>query len=148
MTADDWIKELQLKKHPEGGYFRETYRSDESIPQNALPSRYKGGRDFSTAIYFLLKSDQASALHRIQSDELWFFHDGSPIEITVKSPGGNDQKIMLGKDILSGECLQAVMPKQYWFSARVLKPDSYTLVSCTVSPGFDFADFELKGPIQ
>ena len=138
-----WIKTLGLAPHPEGGWFRETYRCAETIPVPALPARFGGDRSFSTAIYFLLEGDRFSALHRIKSDELWFFHAGSPLSIHCLTEAGQHRQILLGPDPGRDEALQAAIPAGSWFGARVLAPDSFSLVSCTVAPGFDFFDFEL-----
>jgi predicted cupin superfamily sugar epimerase len=133
-----WIRKLQLAKHPEGGYFKETYRSDETIPAAALPPRFDGVRAFSTAIYFLLTGGECSALHRIKSDEMWHFYAGSELTIHVIEPMGSYSQIKLG-----GDHLQAVVSAGCWFGATVDDPESYALVGCTVAPGFDFTDFEL-----
>lgn len=131
------IKQLRLKQHPEGGYYRETYRSKEFIPAKALPRRFNDRRTFSTAIYFLITKERPSAFHRIKSDELWHFYQGDPVEITMILKNKKKKKIILG----SGE-FQAVIPAGLWFSAKTL--GQYSLVGCTVAPGFDFADFQLK----
>jgi predicted cupin superfamily sugar epimerase len=136
-TADYWIEKLGLHAHPEGGYFRETYRADEKITTEGLPDRFLGDRSFSTAIYFLLTENNFSSLHRIQSDELWFFHAGSELKVQMITPNGNDRCLTIGPD----GPFQAVVPAQCWFGAEVKK--DYALVSCTVAPGFDFTDFEL-----
>ncbi len=141
--ATYWISRLDLAEHPEGGYFRETYRSDESIGKDALPERFNGTRSFSTAIYFLLKGDQVSHLHRIKSDELWHFYSGSPLTIHVINQHGNYNQINLGRDFDKGEACQAVVKAGTWLGATVDIPDSYSLVGCTLSPGFDFHDFEM-----
>jgi predicted cupin superfamily sugar epimerase len=133
-----WIGKLQLIKHPEGGYYRETYRAAESIPQGGLPPRFNGPRVFSTAIYFLLPSEECSALHRIKSDEVWHFHAGSPLTIHVIDQNGAYTQIKLG-----GDSFQAVVRAGCWFGATVDAHGSYALAGCTVAPGFDFADFEL-----
>ena len=133
-----WIKRLQLAKHPEGGYFTETYRSNEAIPAAALPPRFNGNRAFSTAIYFLLTDGEFSALHRIKSDEMWHFYAGGELTIYVIEPTGSYSQIKLG-----GDHLQAVIRAGCWFGATVNEPQSYALVGCTVAPGFDFADFEV-----
>ncbi len=139
-TAKDWIESLQLKAHPEGGFYKEIFRSDESVSLSSLPSGYTGDRAFATSIYFLLRSEDISAFHRIKSDELWFFHAGSPVAIHILEEKGL-RKITLGM-VIDGS-LQAIIPSNTWFSAEVLQPDSYCLVSCVVAPGFDFEDFEL-----
>ncbi|KPV40405.1 hypothetical protein AN478_06285 [Thiohalorhabdus denitrificans] len=143
--ADYWIDKLGMTAHPEGGYFRETFRAPERIGDSQLPERYDGDRAFKTAIYFLLKSDQMSAFHRMESDELWFFHAGSRTAIYCLHPGGEREDIHLGPDPEAGQELQAVIPRGTWFGAEVLEPESYVLVSCTVAPGFEFDDFRLGG---
>jgi len=136
-TVEYWIEKLKLEAHPEGGYFRETYRSDEWIAIDGLPDRFLGERSFSTAIYFLLTENIFSSLHRIQSDELWFFHAGSELTVQMITPRGDCRCLTIGPD----GPFQAVVPAQCWFGAEVEK--GYALVSCTVAPGFDFSDFEL-----
>ena len=133
-----------MQQHPEGGYFAETYRSAEQVPHAALPDRFGGDRSFSTAIYFLLESHQYSALHRIQADELWHFYTGSPLEVFVIHPASSElQIIRLGPNPEAGEVFQAVVPAGAWFGSRPVPGAAYSLVGCTVAPGFDFADFEL-----
>jgi predicted cupin superfamily sugar epimerase len=138
MSSRFWIDKLQLIPHPEGGYYRETYR----CAQTLKAGRYDSGRNVSTAIFFLLESENKSHFHRIQSDELWFFHEGSALEILVFEEN-KLRKIYLGKNIEEGECLQAVIPARCWFGARMKEGKGFALVSCTVAPGFDFRDFEL-----
>ncbi len=143
-TATDWIKRLGLESHPEGGYFRETYRASGIIPGQVLPSSFAGGdRVFSTGIYFLLKSGQSSALHRIQSDELWHFYAGSGLTIVTLASTGERRDLLLGSNFEEGEQFQAWVPAGSWFGAYVTSADSYALVGCTVAPGFDFRDFEM-----
>ena len=142
-NADYWIEELALTTHPEGGYFRENYRSGEIIPAGALPERYDGGRAFSTSIFFLLKGNQVSRFHRLKSDELWHFYAGSSLTIHVIDPSGVYFQIRLGTDVDCGMVLQAVVERGCWFGAAVDDPTSYTLSGCTVAPGFDYDDFEL-----
>jgi predicted cupin superfamily sugar epimerase len=134
MEASDWIAQLHLQPHPEGGYYKETYRSKEESDFTG----FDGKRNISTAIYFLLEGKDKSHFHRIQSDELWFFHEGSTLEIFVLHED-KLECITLGKN---GQ-LQAVIPAGVWFGARVQDQQRYALVSCTVAPGFDFRDFEL-----
>lgn len=150
MNAAYFIQALGMHPHPEGGYFADTYRSAEAIPHAALPGRFSGSRLFSTAIYFLLEHHQRSALHRIQSDEVWHFYAGAPLEIFVISPVGDLTIIRLGNNPKRGEVFQAVVQAGCWFGSKpVSAPDSsgadigFSLVGCTVAPGFDFADFEL-----
>ncbi len=142
-SADYWIERLQLKPHPEGGYYKETYRSSESIGQQALPARYDGQREFSTAIYFLLKGDQFSRLHRLKTDEIWHFYFGSSLKLHIIDGAGQYTKIKLGPEIDEGQVFQAVIKANNWFGAAVDNSDMFSLVGCTMSPGFDFSDFEL-----
>jgi predicted cupin superfamily sugar epimerase len=143
ITSAELINNFEMLKHPEGGYFKEVYRSTEIIPQHALPSRYAGERCFSTSIYFLLPGGAISRLHRLASDEVWHFYLGQPLELLQISPEGQGAKIYLGKDIVSGQKLQHVVPAGCWFGARPVEGSEFCFVGCTVAPGFDYADFEL-----
>lgn len=148
MTAAYYIQSLKLQPHPEGGYFAETYRSAEMIPQAAVPERFGGARSFGTAIYFLLESHNVSALHRIQSDEVWHFYAGGPLDIFVIDANGTLTVIRLGPNPERGEVFQAVVPAGCWFGSKPAVDSTavnttFCLVGCTVAPGFDFADFEL-----
>ncbi len=142
-SAQFWIDALGLVAHPEGGYFRETYRSTEQLPAAALPPRFGGPRAFATAIYFLLTGSSFSALHRVRSDELWHFYAGSRVTLSMIDEPGRLSIVRLGSDIGQGETFQALAPAGTWFGASVEHPDDWALVGCTVAPGFDFADFEL-----
>jgi predicted cupin superfamily sugar epimerase len=148
VDAQTWIDLLRLQKHPEGGYYRETYRSPELIARDCLPLRFAGDRCFSTAIYFLLAGEDYSALHRIKQDELWHFYDGSRLTVHVLTKNGDYSLTQLGRRVEAGEVLQAVVEAGCVFGATVDEPGSYALVGCTVAPGFDFADFELPGREQ
>jgi predicted cupin superfamily sugar epimerase len=139
-SARDWITRLGLIRHPEGGWYRETYRSRESIARAHLPARFDGDRAFSTAIYYLLESGDFSALHRIRQDEVWHSYDGSPLTLHLISPEGEYSTIALGRE--SGTP-QAVTPAGWLFAATVDDADSFSLAGCTVAPGFEFADFEM-----
>jgi hypothetical protein len=141
--ADQWIQVLQLQRHPEGGWFREVYRAQEAIPHQCLPGRFTGDRSFSTAIYFLLKETDFSALHRINQDELWHFYDGTSLTIHMIDPAGNESSVKLGRNLQAGEALLAVVKAGWLFGATVDDSRSFALVGCTVAPGFDFADFEM-----
>lgn len=143
MDAAGWIKALQLLRHPEGGYFRETYRAAESIRREHLPPRFTGDRSFSTAIYFVLESPDFSALHRIKQDEVWHFYDGGPLCVFSIAPDGVLTSVTLGRNVAAGEVLQAVVPAGHIFGSRPRDPGTFSLVGCTVAPGFDFADFEI-----
>ncbi len=142
-TATYWIEHLTLTRHPEGGYFREIYRSPEVIPKSCLPNRFGGERSFCTSIYFLLEGADFSAFHRLNGDELWHFYTGAPLTIYCIHSDGVLSQIFLGEDFESGELFQAVVPAGAWFAARVSREDAFALVGCTVAPGFDFSDFEL-----
>jgi uncharacterized protein len=143
MEAKEWIQMLRLRPHPEGGFFRETYRSGETISRQHLPPRFSGDRALSTAIYFLLEGHDFSALHRIQQDEVWHFYDGCSLTVTRIATDGAISAVRLGREGRAGEVLQAVVPAGCLFGARPGDPGGYSLVGCTVAPGFDFADFEL-----
>ena len=136
-TAHALIQQLQLQPHPEGGYYRETYRAH-------LQTTAGSGelRNVSTAIYYLLENNDRSHFHRIQSDELWFFHQGQALEVLLLQ-NGQLTILTLGHDVGRSELPQAVVPAHTWFGARVKGGAGFALVSCTVAPGFDFADFEL-----
>ncbi|WP_298894394.1 cupin domain-containing protein [uncultured Psychroserpens sp.] len=138
------IKQLELQPHPEGGYFKETYRSSGEIKNDSLGDNYIGQRNYSTCIYFLLTSDNFSALHRIKQDEIWHFYDGSPIRLHVISESGIHTEHLIGNDLNKGEVPQYIVPGGCWFAAEVIDKNAYSLVGCTVSPGFSFEDFELK----
>ena len=141
--AQYWIKSLGLERHPEGGYYKETYRSDEVIDLAGLPERFPGPRSISTSIYFLLQGGEVSHLHRIKSDELWHFHAGNSLSIHMIDPEGEHRIKRLGQNIENGEVLQGIVPTGCWFGAEVDDPDAFCLVGCTVAPGFDFEDFEM-----
>ena len=118
-TAQYWIDRLNLTPHPEGGYYRETYRSGLSIARDALPPQFTGPRLVSTAIYFLLEGNNFSAFHRLRSDELWHFYAGSPITVHVIEPEGSYSELQLGGDPDAGEVLQAVVKAGRWFASEV-----------------------------
>ncbi|MEL6811747.1 MAG: cupin domain-containing protein [Bacteroidota bacterium] len=137
------IETLELQPHPEGGYFRESYRSTGVIPRENLSEQYSGDRNYATSIYFLLTSDSFSAFHKIHQDEQWHFYDGTPIHLHMISPEGNYSEISIGRNLGLGQLPQFTVPGGYWFASEVKHPNSYALAGCTVSPGFDFADFNL-----
>ena len=142
-SVEKIIKRLDLKPHPEGGFYKETYRSHGEIKKDSLDINYEGKRNFSTCIYFLLTSDTFSAFHRIRQDEIWHFYDGSPIKLHTISENGVHSEFIIGNNLLQGETPQLIVPGGHWFGAEVINKNSYSLVGCTVSPGFNFADFEL-----
>ncbi len=130
---DQLISDYQLAPHPEGGYFRETYRSKQTLPGT--------GRSLSTAIYYLLPAGQRSLLHRIGADEVWHFYRGDPLLVVELQPGAAAKVTRLGRE--RGELLQHVVPAGTWFGSLPAPGSRYSLVGCTVSPGFEFSDFEL-----
>lgn len=143
LTADDIIRHYTMQPHPEGGFFKETYRSTGSIPHTALPDGYDGPRSYSTAILFLLRQGDYSRLHRIRQDEIWHFHLGGALRLVTIAPHGETREILLGPDVTAGQHVQYTVPGGTWFGATPAAGTAFTLVGCTVAPGFDFADFEL-----
>lgn len=143
ITVEQLIEKYQLIPHPEGGYFRETYRSEGVIPNSALPDNFKGDRNYCTGIYFLLPQGTKSCLHRIQSDEMWHFYLGGSMTLVLMHEDYGLQNIILGSDIQQGETVQFVVPGGWWFGGYPNSESAYSFVGCTVAPGFDFADFEL-----
>jgi predicted cupin superfamily sugar epimerase len=142
-NAQYWIDKLQLEPHPEGGFYRQTYRSKMMLAREALPPGFAGPRAASTGIYFLLEGRNFSAFHRLRSDEMWHFYAGSPLEVHVINAEGNCNSILLGADPEAGQTFQALVPAGCWFASHVADWKSWALVGCTVAPGFDFADFEM-----
>jgi predicted cupin superfamily sugar epimerase len=138
-TAAEWIDALGLVPHPEGGHYRETYRA----PSMITPFGGDARRSLSTAIYFLLQGHEVSALHRLRADELWHFHTGSTLRVVELTPDGALHEHRLGLDVGADERPQVAIPAGSWFGARTTTSTGFTLVGCTVAPGFDFADFEL-----
>jgi len=131
LTADEVIRLLQLEAHPEGGYFRETFRD----------SRRAGERSASTAIYFLLKRGEISRWHRIDAVEVWHWYGGGPLRLQIRNGGAQVETVLLGNDLPKNERPQAVVPAHAWQTAETM--GDWTLVGCTVAPGFEFSGFEL-----
>ncbi len=142
-NASYLIRKLALQPHPEGGYFRQTYRAETTISRSALPAGFGGDRAASTAIYFLLEGKNFSAFHRLQSDEVWHFYAGSPVLVHVIDRAGMYSRILLGGNPESGQVFQAFVRAGCWFASHVEDWESWALVGCTVAPGFDFDDFEM-----
>jgi predicted cupin superfamily sugar epimerase len=147
-TAATLVAQLGLTPHPEGGFFAETYR--DTLTLRDLPARFAGPRSASTAIYYLLENGDMSALHRIHSDEVWHHYAGGTLTVHVLHPAcategqpARHEALRLGMNLSAGERPQAVVPAGAWFGARLEGSEPYTLVGCTVAPGFDFADFEM-----
>lgn len=139
MIVEDYVREMQLLPHPEGGYYREIYRSKGIIPQ---PTGFSGERNFATGIYYLLAKGDFSAFHRIKSDESWHFYAGGTLLVHELSPQGY-RCTRLGNHLPTGETFQHVVPANVWFASEPAPGTEFSLVGCTVSPGFDFKDFEL-----
>lgn len=129
--ASEWIQELEMAAHIEGGYFKEVLKSSDKVGHRAL----------YTSIYFLLEEDNPSHFHRLTADEVWYFHDGEPLTIHMIHPDGSYEAVQLGKEISAGQVLQYCVPKGTIFGSSVEK--GYALVSCMVAPGFEYSDFEL-----
>jgi predicted cupin superfamily sugar epimerase len=141
--AQTVIDTLGLVPHPaEGGWFVETWRAEDSIPGGALDGRYGGAaRRHGTAIYYLLTPDTVSALHRLESDEVFHFYMGDPVEQLHLFPDGSGRTVTLGTDLAAGQRPQAVVPRGVWQGARLVPGGAWALLGCTVAPGFDFADY-------
>jgi predicted cupin superfamily sugar epimerase len=134
MSADDIIRELEMEPHPEGGWYIQTFRDSDG-----------GARGHATAIYYLLKAGQRSHWHRVHdAAEVWHYYAGAPLALHRAEDGGGSETLTLGPDILDGERPQAIIPANWWQSAETL--GDYTLVGCTVSPGFEFSSFEMAPP--
>ena len=143
ISAAQLIQQYHLQPHPEGGWYKETYKSTELLPVAALPQRFTGERSFSTAIYFLLELGNFSAFHKIKSDECWHFYAGDSLAVYIIDLQGELSIIELGNDINNGQVFQYVVPANCWFASRPAAESSFCFVGCTVAPGFDFEDFEL-----
>ncbi|MCD6418569.1 cupin domain-containing protein [bacterium] len=145
MEARDIIKKLRLKPlEPEGGYFREIFRSKIEIDARQIRPEYDGMRALFTVIHYLITEDTSSAPHRLLSDEIWFFHTGDPVELLIVSPQNETRKIILGEDILDGQKFQAHIPAGWTQSARLFAVKrGFALVSTVVIPGFEEKDFSL-----
>lgn len=137
------VEEFKLLPHPEGGFYKETYRSPQQFDAEIIFNDVKGSRNFSTAIYFLIEKNNFSALHRIKSDEIWHFYTGDALEVIEIDASGNLKTTLIGNKYKNGEVFQYTVKANTWFGSRVVEGGEFSLVGCTVSPGFDFNDFEL-----
>jgi hypothetical protein len=145
MTAEDLIRALGLEPLPEeGGYYRETYRAVETLSAEALPARYRTGKAFGTAIYFLLSSEPGcfSALHRLPTDEIYHFYLGDPVEMLLLFPDGRGERVLLGPDLRAGQLVQHVVPRRVWQGSRLVAGGRFALMGTTMAPGFGFEDYE------
>jgi predicted cupin superfamily sugar epimerase len=143
LTTQEIIRFFQMKPLPdEGGYYVETYRAKGKIAQANLPAGYSGRRNFSTAILYLLTPDTFSRLHRVKSDEVFHFYLGDPVTMLQLHPDSTSKIIILGQDVLNGQCVQAAVPAGIWQGCFLNQGGKFALLGCTVSPGFEFADYE------
>lgn len=143
MDAEELKRILHLSPHPkEGGYYARTWESEELIDKTALPGRYPSSRLAGTCIYYLLEPDTFSEMHRLQSDEIYHFYLGDPIELLYLPPTGEAKTVLIGNNFAEGHTPQFVIPKHVWQGSRLLPGGKFALIGCTVSPGFDFADYE------
>jgi uncharacterized protein len=131
MDPDDIIAHLKLEPHPEGGWFRQTFIDTEG----------QDARAHSTAIYYLLKGEEQSAWHRVDAVEIWHFYAGAPLALRLSEDGREEQRVVLGPDVLLGQQPQVIVPRHCWQTAQ--SSGDWTLVGCTVAPGFRFSGFEL-----
>ena len=134
MTADDIIAALQLSPHPEGGWFRETWRAEDE----------GGARASGTAIYYLLKTGERSHWHRVDAAEIWHYYAGAPLKLSVSEDGKTQQDLILGPNLKGGHNPQLIVPPHAWQAAQSM--GDFTLVGCTVSPAFEFSGFEMAPP--
>lgn len=148
LSAFEVIQKLALVPLPgEGGFFRETHRSLLSIPGEALPSRYQGSaRQSSTAIYYLLTDETFSALHRLKSDEVYFFHAGDPLLLSLVDDSGKLSQFILSNRLINDEQCQGVVPSGVWQGSRLIDGGKWALLGTTVAPGFEFSDWEIASP--
>lgn len=143
--ADYWIQQLNMIPHPEGGYYKESYRSSGTI-DNPFETNNEGTptRNYSTGIYFLLRPKESRFYHRIKSDEMWHYYSGSPLLIYEINPINCNYKTTdLGIDLEKGQIPQYVVPAGFWFGSKPIHDQQYSLVGCTMAPGFHVDDFEL-----
>ncbi|MBU3145482.1 cupin domain-containing protein [Clostridium sp. CF012] len=141
-SSQYFIDTLNMEPHPEGGFYKGSFCSSENISSNGLKNSFEGERILWTSIYFLLRDGEVSSFHRLKSDEMWYYHAGSPLTIYMISPKGELTTKQLGLNIENGETPQFLVPKNYIFGSA-MNTSGFSLVGCMVSPGFDFKDFEM-----
>lgn len=143
LSADEVIRILGLTRHQEGGLFAETYRSPIVIPEHNMPAGYDGERSAATAIFYLLKPDAFSALHRVRGDEMFHFYLGDPVEMLHISADGSERCLVMGPDLALNMQVQVTVPGGTWQGARLRTGGRFALLGTTMSPGFDYRDFEM-----
>lgn len=148
LTSQQIIDHFNLLPHPEGGFYKEYYRSEDLLLASQLPERYSSERAFSTAIYYLLDRGARSKLHRLKTDEIWHFYSGDPLIIFEIQSNGRMVEHLLGQNILEGQSYQTVISAGSWFGAILAPESNYSLVSCTMAPGFDFVELEFADGAQ
>jgi len=142
MRVIELVEKLQLLAHPEGGYYKEVYRSELKIPGKVL-NGFTSERNVATSIYFLIEKNNFSALHKIKSDETWHFYAGNALEVIEINDAGELKITCVGSDLSMGQTFQYTVKANTWFGSRVSAGGDFSLVGCTVAPGFDFNDFEM-----
>ena len=143
MTAEEIIKHYSMAPLPEeGGYYVEIYRAAESIHKTALPDRYNGNRDHCTSILYLVTPGSFSKMHRVKSDEIFHFYLGDPVKMLMLKPGGTSEVITMSPDLKAGHLQQVIVPNGIWQGTKLIDGGKFALLGCTVSPGFEFADYE------
>ena len=142
--AREIIEYLGLVPLPiEGGYYKVTYRSDDILPREMLPKRYKSERSLTNAIYYVLESGTFSAFHMLDSDEIWHFYAGDSVELSLIHPNGRSETVILGSDVLGGENPQFLVRRGTWEGAKLVGGGNYALLGTTIAPGYEAADFKI-----
>ena len=138
-----WIDKLKMEQHPEGGYYKRLYASEENIRTVGLPERFTSTRRLMSCIYFLLTADNFSSFHKLQSDEIWNFYTGQAVKLTTIIARGELNQKLLGPDMEQGQAFQLAVPANTWMAAEIVDDSGFALLGCTVAPGFQFEDWEL-----
>jgi len=147
-TARYWTEKLHLVEHPEGGFFAPAFRASEQINLSGLPDRFTGNRAIVSSIYYLLLKNQFSVFHRLKSVEIWSFFEGDPLTIHILDPLGALVEKRLGRDFDKGESFQVAIEAGNFFAAEQHGPKEFTLVGCTVAPGFEYEDMEIAARVE
>jgi predicted cupin superfamily sugar epimerase len=142
IIVEEIIKKYNLEKHPEGGYYSETYRSIETISKENLDTRYTQSHSYGTCIYYLLTSETFSEMHQLETDEIFHFYLGDPIEMLQLYPDGKGKYVVIGNDISQDMSPQVIVPRGVWQGSRLIKGGEFALLGCTLAPGFEFVDYK------